>query len=106
MKNVLFALPLLGVVLFFQAESAIAGSCRPLEYAELKDMQSEKLIKTYCLYGKLAKIDQKAALGFINLGVGDHGYEASRDECYDQQSKISNILQSRSESAEPSCEEK
>lgn len=49
------------------ATTAYAASCRPLEYAEIKDTTSKELIKTYCYYEGMAKIHQNARKTFNEL---------------------------------------
>ena len=113
---------LVTAVLFFQVESAIAGLCRPSEYAKLQDMSSERLISIYCTYAKLVSFEREAVRRLsqlvvesaqkglpgssstvmnANKDIAEHN--ASISECFDQQSKINAVLKSRSEPADPSC---
>ena len=108
-------------ILLLQLSVAFAGSCRPLQYAELKDTPSETLVSTYCRYGKLACIDEETASKLDQLArkYQDRGlsssalattrediarHEASVAECFEQQSKISSALENRSQPAHPNCE--
>src|SRR6267143_2756369 len=104
-------------VLFFQAGSAFAGSCRQIEYAELKDTPSDRLISTFCKYGQLGKLDLEITKRYfeikdarIKAGLATEDVEqniaksrANMDECFDQQKKIRSALMNRSETADPSC---
>lgn len=110
---------LIAAVVSFQAGSALAGACRSIEYAELKDTPSERLATIYCEYGKLARREQsqipslkKLVIDFKNMGMhrasrdteGDiERTDASAKECIDMQDKISSALKNRSEPAPPSC---
>jgi hypothetical protein len=113
MKSLLAA-----AVLFFQAGSVMAGSCRPLEYAELKDSSTEKLVRTYCKYVQLTSQDEdalklqyeyllkvtelKGPVGKIENDIKK--IDASLLECLDQRSKIGSALENRSQPPEPRCE--
>ena len=108
---------LAAAVLFFQAGSVIAGSCRVIEYTELKDTSSKDLARTYCRYNKLVKLHQEHIEGTRDLyrdapnsllknlekDIAEH--TASLNECLDTQIKILSALRNRSEPANPSCEE-
>jgi hypothetical protein len=112
-------------VLLFQVDSAIAGLCRPSEYAKLQDMSSERLVSIYCTYAKLVSFEREAVRRLnqrvlesaqkglpsaspdamsANKDIAEHN--ASMSECFDQQSKINSVLKNRSEPADPSCEGK
>lgn len=104
-------------VLFFQACSVMAGSCRPLEYAELKDSSSEKLVRIYCEYVKrtshgeeVARVEnellQKITSGAIAARTEKEHEKTLNSiyQCIDERSKISSALENRKEPAEPRCE--
>ncbi len=68
-------------VFLLQGASPNAGDCRPLEYAEIKDMSNKDLLKTYCLYGALAEHSLKAHGPLINTNgttPGGHRIEKTR----------------------------
>ncbi len=108
-------------MLFFQTSSVIAGSCRPMEHAELEDTSSKDLVQTYCLYTKLANLDEeyfterqkaydaraqeglvpRSTLESIKKDIDD--ISMGIQECANQRSKILGALRKRSETAEPSC---
>jgi hypothetical protein len=111
---------LAAAVFFFQAGSVIAGSCRPIEYVELKDTPSKDLVSTYCMYKGLASVDQeysktlqglygdaiqkrlpKSRLESLQKDIDE--LSAGINECFDQRIKILSALSNRGEPAEPSC---
>lgn len=103
------------VLIVFQATSVFAaGTCRVIEYAELKDTSSENLVKTYCRNQKLVQLERDylektreiyqdtplTATGKKTLE--EHSQELH--QCLDTQMKIRSALGNRSESVEPSCD--
>lgn len=107
------------VFLFSQSSSVLAGSCRPIEDAELKEISAEQLVKTYCTYQQLADKDHEAAMASIKpfreavrQGRPTESFEkavvehmAGADECWEQAGKIKSALKNRSEStADLQCE--
>jgi hypothetical protein len=110
----------LGIAAMLCFTTAIADdSCRRLEYAEIKDMPSEVLLKTYCRYGKLARIDQATRKQLSDLYTTsverapdlarrvDTGklddYSRSIENCFDQMAKIGTALKARDQPA-PACD--
>jgi hypothetical protein len=106
-------------ILVFQAGSVLAGSCRPIEDAELKEISTEQPAKTYCTYQQLADNDHEAAIASIKpfreaarQGRPTASFEkavvehmVSADECWEQAGKIKSALKNRSDStADPQCE--
>ena len=102
----------LGIAAILGFTNAIADdSCRRLEYAEIKDMPSEVLLKTYCRYGKLARLDQATRKQLSDLyttsvertpDLARHvdtrkldGYSRSIENCFDQMAKIGTALKAR-----------
>lgn len=102
------------VVLAAAATNA-GGSCRPLDYAEIKDTASPALLKTYCYYGGLADINSDGAKRMNELFVETlrekpqlvHTLKAPKDDpdyqellasaarCREQQGKIAATLERR-----------
>jgi hypothetical protein len=111
---------LIAAVLSLQSGLGFSGVCRSIEYAELKDTPSERLVTIYCEYGKLAGKEQSHiqalrifVTDFRKLGMHRplqafekdlEATNASAKECIDMQNKISNALKNRSQPAPPSCE--
>ena len=101
----------------FQAGSVLAGSCLPVESDELKDLSSEKLVRTYCTYNQFALNNSKAAMASLELmkkadtqGLSTATFEkkiaehmASAKECSEQVSKIKSALDNRSVSTGLDC---
>jgi len=88
---------------------ASAGYCRPIEYAELKDMKTKDLIKTYCAYGKMADAYSdmlKGSVDVVRQGGSmalTHEATAGVTECLQQRHRIRTILDNRSLPDEPVC---
>jgi len=113
---------LAAIVLFFQAGSVLAGVCRPIEYAELKDTPSKNLVLTYCLNEAQAggvqehmkklndmhsdELKERPASPSILADIQKHydGALVELKECFEQQNKIRGVLSNRSEPAVPSCD--
>ena len=99
------------------AALADAASCRPLEYAEIKDSKTVDLVKTYCYYGAMWKIhnDARAEANRVfleqmkqyansvplleaaqrNYLRNDAAQAADQSGCSDQQAKIAAALKAR-----------
>ncbi len=104
---------------------AEAGTCRPLEYAEIKDTRTKELVETYCYYGALAKIYDESRTASRELFLRQlqqtptsvqiledlkRGWErttaeqtANVNECNDQRIKMITALKAR-RVAIPSCD--
>jgi len=83
------------------AEAQI-GSCRPLEYAEIKDTPTKDLIKTYCYYERLgANVHDFSMKHPLNPAAD--GWRADFAECNAQQAKIATALKARSKKIDLTC---
>lgn len=109
--KILGLLVLCGVLLF--AEVAVAGDCRQLDYAEIKDTPTAELTNTYCLYESLAKINYDGQMGLFALAKQYSSrvnqkqydiYEANYQGCTDMAAKISAALKRRGIVGLPQCE--
>jgi hypothetical protein len=84
----LLALPALGA----HAQTKVTD-CPTTEYAELKDTPKDELIFTYCLYGRMAKIDDDAFHRFLSLDVSKaDDYRTQADQCRNEQLRIAKVL--------------
>lgn len=92
-----------GVLLLPQL--AVAGDCRQLEYAEIKDMSSGDLIKIYCRYGVLADINHKGFFGTVKFSIKKADeYKTNANECREMQAKIRTAMKKQSLPEEPDCD--
>ena len=112
-----FLLATVAAVLFFHASLVMAGSCREIEYAELKDTSSSNLVKTYCRYAKLVDLERdylekqrglylespNSLKNEIQKTVTEHSTDLK--VCLDTQMKIRSALKNRGESDELTCSE-
>jgi hypothetical protein len=104
---------------FLEVGSALAGSCRPIEDAELKKMSTEKLVENRCAYLRLGldyhktathvaleRMRQAARQGQLTpLSVDKEltDLNASGDECSEQANKIYTTLKNRSDFVDQPC---
>jgi hypothetical protein len=83
-----------GVVLALLTNSAIAGSCVPLDYQEMKDMSPADLIRESCAARKAANLAFQA--GVDNIGRhGSSDVQASFDQCIGQVRRIDRVLETK-----------
>jgi hypothetical protein len=99
---------LLTMLMFFSfhTTSVVAGVCRVIEYAELKDTSSENVVKTFCRYKTLFELEIDHLKRLRDLGTSAKDLaEHTRyiEECTDMLSKIRSALRNRLESDEPGC---
>ena len=100
-------------VLFFSPSPLLAGTCRVIEYAELKETTSGNLVKTYCHYSKLVNLERNYLAEAREMYQGSNITPLSKElleehfkdltECLDTQMKIQSALKNRSEPVEPTC---
>jgi len=111
---------------------AAAGSCRSIEYAELKDMATADLVGLFCDFGALWEIEHRFIKGMQTIdddvlrqyreqamrGADTRWFEkdleeskrkqdaalATMESCTDQRSKMRTAFKSRSLPEDPSCE--
>jgi len=122
--NLRISIPALviGGLLCWYGQPTLAGSCRPLEYAEIKDTSIKELSKTYCIYENLADINSNGAKQINDLFIESlkknpqlvHTVKAPKDdpiyrefisntnECLTQQSKIADAMKRRGAKT-PTC---
>ena len=95
-----------GMLLWASVASAGAGGrCRQIEYAELKDMETEQLSIDYCVDSAMAKFHKGMASDAMRPYIGPlQSYEAQEAarECEDMSSKILTAIKSRSQ-PKPDC---
>jgi len=113
---------MIGGLLCWYGQPTFASSCRPLEYAEIKDMSIKELAKTYCLYGELGELESNTAKKLNDIFIESlkknpqlvHTLKAPKDnpdyrqlrsnaaECFTQQGKIADAMKRRG-AKEPTC---
>lgn len=95
-----------GMLLWAGVASAGAGGrCRQIEYAELRDMESEQLHIDYCVASQMAKVHKAFASDAMRPLVGPlQSYQAAEAarECADMSAKILTAIKSRSQPT-PDC---
>jgi hypothetical protein len=81
-----------------------AGACRPVEYAQVKDMPTAELVAAYCRHGA-ARQDYVARIEELMQRAKDINWAwiGGANECKREQEKIVTALQARGAPA-PTCE--
>lgn len=113
--RIFFPALLVGGLLCCHGQPTFASSCRPLEYAEIKDMPVKELVDTYCLYQELGELNANTAKKYNDVFIetlkknpqlvnklkapqDDPNYRAllsSAEECFTQQGKIEDAMKRR-----------
>jgi hypothetical protein len=110
---------LVSTFLVFQATSALAGLCSPLEYAELKDKPSKVLVAYYCNYDRYANYNYAKSDQYAAMAMNDRQFPSVRatytelmqertaeaEKCNDCKAKILRVLEDRSD-YKLECEQK